>query len=269
MDLEHLTKHQIVLLTLLVSFVTSIATGIVTVSLINQAPPPLTRTINQLVEHTVEKVVQATPVMSAVVTTEKTVVVKDDDLAAQSIAKMQKSIVRIAAKGGDLLLTRGVIVSANGTAIADRGALMADDATSFEAILSDGKRYPAVLRPAATSSQSVAVLDIAGGPSTAFSPASFASAGKVQLGQSVIRIGGVGGDTGGPGGVASLPSDSHPDLIEASVVSSTPGSVLMTLFGEVVGIITVDSAAQGGDYYTIPNQSLLVSSPTPLKKSSP
>ena len=30
MDIEHLTKHQIVLLTLLVSFVTSIATGIVT-----------------------------------------------------------------------------------------------------------------------------------------------------------------------------------------------------------------------------------------------
>ena len=34
MDLEKLTKHQTVLLTLLVSFVTSIATGIVTVGLL-------------------------------------------------------------------------------------------------------------------------------------------------------------------------------------------------------------------------------------------
>ena len=36
--MENLTKPQIILLTLLVSFVTSIATGIVTVALMNQAP---------------------------------------------------------------------------------------------------------------------------------------------------------------------------------------------------------------------------------------
>src|ERR1700754_2442019 len=100
MDLEHLTKHQIVLLTLLVSFVTSIATGIVTVSLVNQAPSGVTRTINQIVEHTVEKVVPSTQGASAGLgithtVPEKTVVVKDDDLAAQSIAAMQQSLVRV------------------------------------------------------------------------------------------------------------------------------------------------------------------------------
>ena len=60
MNLEQLTKHQIVLLTLLVSFVTSIATGIVTVSLMDQAPAGVTRVVNQIVEHTVEKVIPAT-----------------------------------------------------------------------------------------------------------------------------------------------------------------------------------------------------------------
>src|SRR4029077_18213268 len=54
MDIEKLTKSQIVLLTLLVSFVTSIATGIVTVSLMDQAPPAIAQSVSRIVEHTVE-----------------------------------------------------------------------------------------------------------------------------------------------------------------------------------------------------------------------
>src|SRR5882757_6329534 len=100
MDLEDLSKHQVVLLTLLVSFVTSIATGIVTVSLMSQAPVGVTRVVNQIVEHTVQTVVPATQGAAAATVTEKTVVVKDDDLAAQSIGKAQKAIIRIVAAGG-------------------------------------------------------------------------------------------------------------------------------------------------------------------------
>src|SRR3954470_15729289 len=107
MDIEKLTKHQIVLLTLLVSFVTSMATGIVAVALMDQAPPAVTKTINQIVEHTVEKVVPATQGAAAATITEKTVVVKDDDLAAQSIAGVQKAIVRIVGKGGTELVALG------------------------------------------------------------------------------------------------------------------------------------------------------------------
>lgn len=54
MDLEHLTKTQIVLLGLLISFVTSMATAIFTVALVNQAPPPITNTINRVVERIVD-----------------------------------------------------------------------------------------------------------------------------------------------------------------------------------------------------------------------
>src|SRR3989344_5509843 len=130
MDIEHLTKHQIILLTLLVSFVTSIATGIVTVSLMDVAPVSVTRTINQIVERTVENVVPAVSAPAskaqgaAVVTKETTVVVKDEDLTAASIAAAQKAIVRIISKNDPtMLVARGVVVDMKGIVLSDRGAL--------------------------------------------------------------------------------------------------------------------------------------------------
>lgn len=267
MDLEHLTKHQIVLLTLLVSFVTSIATGIVTVSLVNQAPPGVTSTINQIVERTVEKVVPAT--MGAAIAESvrlpeparpeeaaAAALASSDDLATQSIAKTQKSLVRIVSKGGNLLLSRGVIVTAQGTAFADRDALARSGYRQFEAILSDGRRYPATLRAAAAKNQAIAIVDIAVGTSTGFIPAPLAEQSKVQLGQSVIRIGGTGQDTVGSGIIATLP-DAHSGLIEASVSSATPGSILITLFGEIIGIATSQARDAGPAFYALPAQSLL------------
>ncbi|HFC10799.1 MAG TPA: hypothetical protein ENJ75_01185 [Candidatus Kaiserbacteria bacterium] len=61
MNIEELTKSQLLLLTVLVTFVTSIATGILTVSLLDQAPQVVTRTINQVVERTVKTVAPALP----------------------------------------------------------------------------------------------------------------------------------------------------------------------------------------------------------------
>jgi uncharacterized membrane-anchored protein YitT (DUF2179 family) len=61
MAMEDLNKNQIVLLTLLVSFVTSIATGIMTTSLLQVAPVEVTRNINRIVEKTIETVTPANP----------------------------------------------------------------------------------------------------------------------------------------------------------------------------------------------------------------
>ena len=191
------------------------------------------------------------------VTKETTVVVKDDDLAAQSIAKLQKSIVRIVGKNDpDTLLARGVVVSAKGAVLSDRGSLEPLGTVNFEAILPSGERVPAVMRvPVGTTTLAVLDLQLAS-QSAALPGASLADASKLRLGQSVIRIGGVGSDTVGTGVIARLPlpahaGDAHGPLIQASVVSTTPGSVLMTLFGEVIGIITSDSAASGADFYTL------------------
>lgn len=65
MNIDDLSKSQLLLLTLLVNFVMSIATGIVTVSLLDVAPATITQTVNRIVEHTVETVVPATQTAGA------------------------------------------------------------------------------------------------------------------------------------------------------------------------------------------------------------
>lgn len=87
MDIEDLSTTQIILLALLVSFVTSIATGIVTVSLLAQAPPAVTNTVNQIVERTVETVLPATDSKPSTTIKETTVVVKEEDLITKSISE--------------------------------------------------------------------------------------------------------------------------------------------------------------------------------------
>ncbi|HYE23289.1 MAG TPA: hypothetical protein VEA92_02440 [Candidatus Paceibacterota bacterium] len=62
MNIEDLSKSQLLLLMVLVNFVVSIATGVLTVSLLDQAPPTVTRTINQIVERTVETVSAEGPI---------------------------------------------------------------------------------------------------------------------------------------------------------------------------------------------------------------
>lgn len=57
MDIKDLNKPQLILLAVLLSFVTSIATGITTVTLMEQAPSSVTVPITRIVRETVEKIV--------------------------------------------------------------------------------------------------------------------------------------------------------------------------------------------------------------------
>ncbi|MDP3902160.1 MAG: PDZ domain-containing protein [bacterium] len=92
--MEHLTKTQIVMLVLLVSFVTSLATGIVTVTLVNQAPQPITHTIGKVIE----KVVSTEIIEKEVPVNTKVIVMDSEEKAIDVVKKVSPAVVRIVAE---------------------------------------------------------------------------------------------------------------------------------------------------------------------------
>ncbi len=96
MKIEDLSKTQIVMLCLLITFVTSIATGITTVTLMEQAPTGVTQTINRVIQKTIETVVPDTSKKS------ETIVIKEEDLVVDAIAKNKDIIVPVKIPSSDL-----------------------------------------------------------------------------------------------------------------------------------------------------------------------
>jgi len=60
MDIKELNKAQLIMLIILLSFVVSIASSIITVSLVQTAPSSISLPINRVIRETVEKIVPAT-----------------------------------------------------------------------------------------------------------------------------------------------------------------------------------------------------------------
>ncbi len=92
MNIEHLTKHQIVLLTLLITFVSSTASAIVVVRLMEGSPVTLSPTINRVIERTVQQII---PGETREITKVNTVVVKEEDLVVEAISENKNSIVLV------------------------------------------------------------------------------------------------------------------------------------------------------------------------------
>lgn len=119
MNVNDLNKSQFLLLTLLVNFITSIATGILTVSLLEKAPPTITQTINRVVERTIETVTETEGKAATVITRETTVVVKDEDILTSAIAAHEKRLVVIYAGATSTpALAHGLLVSGESLIIA-------------------------------------------------------------------------------------------------------------------------------------------------------
>lgn len=254
MELEKLTKSQIVLLTLLTSFVSSIATGIVTVSLMEQAPPAIAQTVNRVVERTIEKVVPSS--QSAAVATmvpEKTVVVRDSNSIASAVETIHPSVVRLFALGKDEAGKEIEVFMGLAVVISDSGILIADsslsDAGSLVALRSDDSRVPVAIL---SKDKENGISRLQGATTTGdkkenvvWKAATVAKSGA-RLGDTIVAISGRTA-TRISQGIVTAQSDDKSEMKMRLVETSIPedayvtGSPLINLQGEVLGLATTQS----------------------------
>ncbi len=245
MDMEQLSKSQIVLLTLLVSFVTSIATGIVTVSLMDQAPPAIAQTVNRIIERTVEKVVPSGQAAASVVTQEKTVIVRESDLISQALERFNPSVVRIYTTSVEspVFLGLGVVVNASGTIATDVEAL--GGATEAVAELKNQARVRIFLDSNDELSGIVYLVSATStidGKSVGWTPATISGL-RTVLGETVVMLAGKTVSRIAAGIITSLISldaEKAPQVLDTDInhASILSGSPLINTDGSLLGIST-------------------------------
>lgn len=253
--MENLTKQQIILLTLLISFITSIATGIVTVALMNQAPVGVVQTINRVVEKTIETVTAPSKEIQTIV--KETVLVNPEDQIVSAVEKTSKSIIRIYRTNTDptsglnsmVFVGLGAVLTSEGI-IATDNSLISAGGNYFTTI--EGEKLLDLFVVNAVDGEQIALLKIKNDEKnpTIFSKVSI-SKNDLKLGQTVIYIGGETKNAISTGIVSSLsvkeikstdnststPKQAEISTIETSISSNfISGGLLLNLSGELVGI---------------------------------
>ena len=245
MSIEELTKSQIVLLTLLVSFITSIATGIVTVSLFQQAPPSIVQNVSRVIEETVQTVAPVGQSAAAQKTQEKTIVVDDSNLVSAAVARASVSLVRIYTADADVpqFLGLGVVIGKDGTIAADSSALA--DVTDANLTLQDGSIVRAFIRKRDGGSGIAYLIAATSTTQTApnWQPIAISTAHPV-LGESIIALSGKSVARIAPGVITALVSSgvasTSPQVIETNISGDSilAGSPTIDLQGALVGLNT-------------------------------
>ncbi len=222
--MDHLTKTQIVLLVLMVSFVTSLVTGIVTVTLVNQAPPPITQTLSNVIEKTIEKVV---PMQNQTASVQQpSNPATQEDRIVNVVNNVSSAVVSIVASkdipiieqyyidpfAGDELFKQffgeggsgfqipqyrqngtekvqvssgtGFFVSADGMIVTNKH-VVEDTAAEYSVIMNDARKMTAKVL-ARDPLQDIAILKVEGNN---FNSIPLGDSDKLKIGQSVIAIG--------------------------------------------------------------------------------
>lgn len=223
MGMEHLTKSQFILLVLLVTFVASVVTGIVTVTLVGQGTPPITQTVNKVIEKTLERVVPGgagTPTPAPQETQIK--VVTQEELIIKAVGNISPAVVSVIATkdlpvfeeyyadpfGDDPFFQQffrgfqvpqyrqkgtekrqissgtGFFVSEDGHLLTNKHVVV-DEGAEYSVIMNDGRQFAARVL-AKDPIQDVAVLKVDAGK---FPYVPLGNSDALEVGQTVIAIG--------------------------------------------------------------------------------
>ncbi|HEY4494134.1 MAG TPA: S1C family serine protease [Candidatus Paceibacterota bacterium] len=229
MDIKDLNKPQLILLGLLVSFVTSLATGIVTVTLMQQAPPSLIAPVNRVIQQTVEKIQQVEGK-----TTVQTVVVKEEDLVVDAISKNQSAVFTVTRETFDLENKLIEVSAGRGFAVSTSGLIAVDgelvsDPTGIYYMKNDSGKFKATFEG---EDKSGFALLKAGAPldpksKLAYTVPAFGDLSKMKAGQKIILL---------SNAISSFIYEGSKDL-RLSVAKSSAGGLVLNIDGEALGIM--------------------------------
>lgn len=251
---------------MLVSFVVSIATGIITVAMLNEAPQTLTQTVNRVVERTIERVTQASSTQSiapsvTTVTKQITVYAKEEDLLVSAVEKNQSRVAVIYAVGTATStppLGIGFIVSRDGVIAVPSRMFYIDNPNQIAyTVHLSGQYFTArhIAQTAENISAPVAFLKIIDQGDVNFDPITFGSLkSEMHPGQTVAMIGGEVGDSvfkttisrliyaGGKGDTASTSEKILSALeVNPKIPDQNDGGLVVNLDGQLVGMSVWES----------------------------
>lgn len=242
MDIKDLNKSQLILLAILLSFVTSIATGITTVTLMQQAPTSFTAPVNRVIQQTVEKIQQ---VEGKTVT--QTVVVKEEDLVVDAIDRNQSALFNITKEVTDengktieISAGRGFVINSDGVIVVD-GTQVFDSGVYY--VKNDSGKFKAdfiALGDKLTISFIKIGVPVDEKNKVSFTVPDFGDLNKMKIGQKIITVG---------NGINSFIYEGDKDF-KTSVSRANSGSIVLNLDGEVLGI------ALNGDTSFVPVSSI-------------
>ncbi|MCH7883177.1 trypsin-like peptidase domain-containing protein [Patescibacteria group bacterium] len=222
--MEELTKFQLVLLVLLVSFFTSLVTGIVSVTLVNQAPAQITQTISRVIERVIPNdfvantrsapiltseelviniVAETLPAVVSVIATKDIPVIEqffinpfeDDDVFGGLIPPeliQEFRVPQFRQKGTEkrqISSGTGFFISEDGFLVTNRH-VVGDKKAEYAILMNDGRRLAAEVL-ARDPIQDIAILKVKG---EGFSYIRLGDSNRIRVGQSVVAIGNVLGE---------------------------------------------------------------------------
>jgi hypothetical protein len=229
MDIEELSKAQLLLLTVMVNFVVSIATGVLTVSLLDQAPIQVSEGVDRVVERTIQTI--ATPVQvvnpiksitnpqtPSTPSTEQLMTAAIGDAAARTVLIYKNSTSTPAIAYGTYLGKTRAVVTANVQGLPKEALIAFSDGSSARASIS--KTSDALVIYGFGDDDALPEVPASGLPDSS----------KLKQGQTVLAL---TKDSAAVTGIISKVGDAG---ISTNLAGVTVGGGVVDLSGQVIGI---------------------------------